>query len=76
AFVRGQTITVTVSDAGQWSGDSSASQRSQRRGRGLTMINGLADDVRTVRTAAGTRITLTFERAGLAETGLVEGVTL
>ena len=40
------------------------------------MINGLADDVRTVRAAAGTRITLTFERAGLPEPGLVEGVTL
>ena len=65
AFVRGQTVTATVSDAGQWSGDSSASQRGLERGRGLTMINGLADDVRTVRTAAGTRVTLTFERAVL-----------
>ena len=75
AFVRGQTVTATVSDAGQWSGDSSASQRSLERGRGLTMINGLADDVRTVRTAAGTRITLTFEGAVLSKSGLVEGVT-
>jgi anti-sigma regulatory factor (Ser/Thr protein kinase) len=75
AFVRGQTVTATVSDAGQWSGDSSASQRSLRRGRGLTMINGLADGVRTVRTAAGTRVTLTFERAVLLESGLVEGLT-
>jgi anti-sigma regulatory factor (Ser/Thr protein kinase) len=74
AFVRGQTVTATVSDAGQWSGDSSASQRSQERGRGLTMINGLADDVRTVRTAAGTRITLTFERAILPQSDLVEGL--
>jgi signal transduction histidine kinase/FixJ family two-component response regulator len=75
AFVRGETVTATVSDAGQWSGDSSASQRSLERGRGLTMINGLADGVRTVRTAAGTRITLTFERAVLPESGLVEGRT-
>jgi anti-sigma regulatory factor (Ser/Thr protein kinase) len=73
AFVRGQTITATVSDAGQWSGDSSASQRGQERGRGLTMINGLADDVRTVRTAAGTRVTMTFDRAVLPQSGLVEG---
>jgi signal transduction histidine kinase/DNA-binding response OmpR family regulator len=73
AFVRGQTITATVSDAGQWSGDSSASQRGQERGRGLTMINGLADDVRTVRTGAGTRVTMTFERAVLPQSGLVEG---
>ncbi len=75
AFVRGQTVTATVSDAGQWSGDSSASQRSQKRGRGLTMINGLADDVKTVRTSAGTRVTLTFEGAILPESGLVEGRT-
>ena len=73
AFVRGQTVTATVSDAGQWSGDSSASQRSLQRGRGLTMINGLADDVRTVRTGAGTRITLTFAHAVPPESGLVEG---
>jgi anti-sigma regulatory factor (Ser/Thr protein kinase) len=75
AFVRGRTVTATVSDAGQWSGDSSASQRSLERGRGLTIINGLADDVRTIRTAAGTRITLTFERAVLREVDLVEGLT-
>jgi hypothetical protein len=39
------------------------------------MINGLADGVRTVRTAAGTRITLTFEGAAQPEPGLVEGLT-
>jgi signal transduction histidine kinase/DNA-binding NarL/FixJ family response regulator len=75
AFIRGRTVTATVSDAGQWSGDSSASQRSQKRGRGLTMINGLADNVRTVRSAAGTRVTLTFEGAVLPESGLLKGVT-
>ncbi len=75
AFVRGRTVIATVTDAGQWSGDSSASQRSRERGRGLTMINGLADDAKTVRCAAGTRVTLTFERAVLPEDGLVEGVT-
>ncbi|HXO80232.1 MAG TPA: SpoIIE family protein phosphatase [Mycobacterium sp.] len=74
AFVRGNTVTATISDAGQWSGDSSASQRSLQRGRGLTMINGLADDVKTSRTPGGTRITLSFERAVLPESGLVEGV--
>jgi signal transduction histidine kinase/DNA-binding NarL/FixJ family response regulator len=74
-FVRGQAITATISDAGQWSGDSSASQRSLRRGRGLTMINGLADDVRTTRSTDGTQVTLAFEKAVLPESGLVEGVT-
>jgi anti-sigma regulatory factor (Ser/Thr protein kinase) len=74
AFVRGHTVTATVSDTGRWSGDSSASQRSLRGGRGLTMINGLADHVKTVRTAHGTRITLSFHHAVVAEAGLVEGV--
>jgi signal transduction histidine kinase/CheY-like chemotaxis protein len=75
AFVRGRTVTATVSDTGRWSGDSSASQRSLRGGRGLTMINGLADDVKTVRTAHGTRITLTFHHAVFSRAGLVQGVT-
>ncbi|HZC93987.1 MAG TPA: SpoIIE family protein phosphatase [Mycobacterium sp.] len=74
AFVRGHTITATVSDAGRWSGDSSASQRSQQRGRGLTMINGLADHVRTARTPHGTRITLSFEHAVLHKVDLAESV--
>ena len=74
AFVRGHTVTAAVSDTGRWSGDSSASQRSLQRGRGLTMINGLADQVKTARTTDGTRITLSFEHAVLPEAGLVEGV--
>ncbi|MBV8860610.1 MAG: ATP-binding protein, partial [Mycobacterium sp.] len=72
AFVRGATIRATVSDTGQWSGDSSASQRSLQGGRGLTMINGLADHVKTVRTAQGTRITLTFEHAVALEASMAE----
>jgi signal transduction histidine kinase/CheY-like chemotaxis protein len=75
AFVRGRMITATISDAGQWSGDSSASQRSLRRGRGLTMINGLADDARTTRSAGGTQVTLTFEYAILPQSDPVEGMT-
>ncbi|MGH3971030.1 MAG: ATP-binding protein, partial [Mycobacterium sp.] len=50
-----------VSDAGRWSGDSSASLRSLQRGRGLTLINGLADHVDTTRTSQGTRLTLRFD---------------
>jgi signal transduction histidine kinase/CheY-like chemotaxis protein len=63
ACARGHTISTTISDPGQWSGDSSASQRGQHRGRGLTVINGLADHVKTIRSPAGTRITLSFEDA-------------
>jgi anti-sigma regulatory factor (Ser/Thr protein kinase) len=74
AFVRGHTVTATISDTGRWSGDSSASQRSLRGGRGLTMINGLADHVKTVRTVHGTRITLSFRHAVVSEASLVQGV--
>ena len=73
AFMRGHTVTATVSDTGRWSGDSSASQRSLLGGRGLTMINGLADHVKTVRTAHGTRITLDFHHAVVPGANLVEG---
>jgi signal transduction histidine kinase/CheY-like chemotaxis protein/anti-sigma regulatory factor (Ser/Thr protein kinase) len=75
AFVRGHTVSATISDTGRWSGDSSASQRSLRGGRGLTMINGLADHVKTVRTAHGTRITLDFHHAVVPGVNLVEGAT-
>jgi anti-sigma regulatory factor (Ser/Thr protein kinase) len=63
AFVRGDAISVTVSDSGRWVGDSSASQRSRRRGRGLTLMSGLADQTDTVRTPDGTRVTLQFDHA-------------
>lgn len=63
AFLYQDTVVITVSDTGHWSGDSSASLRSRRRGRGLTLMSGLADGVETLRTAAGTRVTLRFDRA-------------
>ena len=63
AFLRHGTVAVTVSDTGSWIGDSSASLRNRRRGRGLTLIGGLANHVDTLRTAAGTRVTLRFDDA-------------
>lgn len=63
AFLREGTVSVTVSDTGRWLGDSSASLRSRRRGRGLTLMSGLADRVDTVRTPAGTQVTLEFDHA-------------
>jgi anti-sigma regulatory factor (Ser/Thr protein kinase) len=62
ASLREETVTITVSDTGQWIGDSSASLRS-RRGRGLSLMSGLADHVDTLRTPAGTRVTLQFDGA-------------
>ncbi|WP_156687761.1 SpoIIE family protein phosphatase [Mycobacterium sp. Marseille-P9652] len=67
AFVRRETVSITVSDTGRWMGDSSASLRSKRRGRGLTLMSGLADRVDTVRTPAGTQVTLDFHHALAAE---------
>ncbi|UXA07712.1 SpoIIE family protein phosphatase [Mycobacterium sp. SMC-2] len=63
AFLRQRAVAVTVSDTGRWAGDSSASLRSRRRGRGLTLIGGLADHVDTLRTPGGTRVTLRFDHA-------------
>ncbi|WP_406817280.1 ATP-binding protein [Mycobacterium sp. M23085] len=62
-FLHQDAVVITVSDTGQWIGDSSASLRNRRRGRGLTLMSGLADDVDTRRTPAGTRVTLRFEHA-------------
>jgi len=64
AFLRPDAVSISVSDSGRWVGDSSASRRSRRRGRGLTLISGLADQVETVRTPGGTRVTLRFDRGG------------
>jgi signal transduction histidine kinase/DNA-binding response OmpR family regulator len=61
-FADVDAIRATVSDAGQWSADSAASRRSADRGWGLTLINGLADAVDTVRTARGTHVTVQFPR--------------
>lgn len=63
AFVRQETVAITVGDSGRWAGDSSASLRSRGRGRGLTLISALADRVDTVRTPSGTRVALQFEGA-------------
>lgn len=62
AFLRDGSVTATISDAGRWSADSSASLRSLQRGRGLKLINGLADQVDTTRTRQGTRLTLRFDQ--------------
>ncbi len=69
AFLRRETVEVTISDTGRWVGDSSASLRSRRRGRGLTLIGGLADHVDTVRTSGGTRVTLRFDQAVASGSG-------
>ncbi len=66
AFATDGAITVSVTDSGQWSGDSAASRRIRQRGRGLTLMHGLADHVETVRTPQGTTVTLHFQRTHIA----------
>jgi anti-sigma regulatory factor (Ser/Thr protein kinase) len=63
AVLREDVVTATVSDSGRWAGDSSASLRDHRGGRGLKLINGLADRVDTLRAVEGTRTILRFDGA-------------
>lgn len=65
-FVVDGTLSATVSDGGRWLRDSASSARHSERGRGLTLIHGLSDGVSTVRTALGTRVTMTFGSPALA----------
>jgi len=60
AFAAPAAITVSVTDTGQWRGDTAASRRSRQRGRGLTLMYGLADQVDTVRSPQGTTVTMYF----------------
>jgi CheY-like chemotaxis protein/anti-sigma regulatory factor (Ser/Thr protein kinase) len=60
AFSGRQEITATVTDTGHWTRDSAAAGPPANRGRGLKLIGDLSDDVQIVRTARGTRVTMTY----------------
>jgi anti-sigma regulatory factor (Ser/Thr protein kinase) len=60
AFAGQGVISATVTDPGHWSKDTTASGCGASRGRGLKLIHGLSDHVETVRTATGTRVTMTY----------------
>jgi signal transduction histidine kinase/serine phosphatase RsbU (regulator of sigma subunit)/CheY-like chemotaxis protein len=59
-FAAHGSISATVSDSGRWESDSTASHRTGGRGRGITLMHGVADEVRTVRSPLGTRVTLRY----------------
>ncbi len=59
-FAHEDRILASVSDSGRWITDSAASRRETSRGLGLMLIHGLSDDVKTVRTVLGTRVTMSF----------------
>lgn len=61
AFAEPDAVTVSISDTGGWAKDSGAG-RAEHRGRGLTLIHGLADRVETARASQGTRVTITCRR--------------
>lgn len=62
ATLRGESLTVAVNDHGRWIEPSTASPTpTQYRGRGLHLINALADRVDITGTAHGTQITMRFD---------------
>lgn len=54
------TLAVTVDDRGRWRQKKPVHYQRQMRGRGIPLMEALADDVAIDRTAQGTRVTLTW----------------
>lgn len=57
---RSDCLAVTVDDNGRWRQRIPAQYRQQLRGRGIPLMEALADDVAIDRTPRGTRVTLTW----------------
>ncbi|WP_406813310.1 ATP-binding protein [Mycobacterium sp. M23085] len=60
-------LAVIVDDRGRWRQKKPAQYQQQMRGRGIPLMETLADDVAIDRTAQGTRVTLTWR--GLTRPG-------
>lgn len=54
------TLAVTVDDRGRWRQKVPVQRRQQMRGRGIPLMETLADEVVIDRTPQGTRVTLTW----------------
>lgn len=61
------TLAVIVDDRGRWRQKKPLQYQQQMRGRGIPLMEALADDVAIDRTAQGTRVTLTW--SGLTAPG-------
>ncbi len=61
ASVRDQGVTAKISDSGRWIDSTPRADIPSHRGRGLLLMNGLADSVSIARTAEGTHITMEFD---------------
>lgn len=59
-YARENGILASVSDSGRWITDFAPSRPEVSRGLGLKLMHGLSDDVKTVRTLLGTRVTMSF----------------
>ncbi|OJZ69301.1 anti-sigma regulatory factor [Mycobacterium paraffinicum] len=57
---RSDTLAVTVADRGRWRQKAPAVYQRQRRGRGIPLMEVLADQVSIDRTPRGTRVTMTW----------------
>ncbi len=55
-----ETLTVTVDDRGRWRHKIAARHRQQLRGRGIPLMEALADEVTIDRAPHGTRVALTW----------------
>ncbi|HEX5256131.1 MAG TPA: ATP-binding protein [Mycobacterium sp.] len=54
------TLAVSVDDRGRWRQNKPVQYQQQMRGRGIPLMEALADDVTIDRTPQGTRVTLTW----------------
>lgn len=61
------TLAVVVDDRGRWRQKKPVQYQQQMRGRGIPLMEALADDVAIERTTQGTRVTLTW--SGLTSPG-------
>jgi anti-sigma regulatory factor (Ser/Thr protein kinase) len=68
-FASGAGISASVTDGGKWEADSAASRRVGHRGRGMLLMHELADEVITVPSDLGTRVTLRFRAAEAMSAG-------
>lgn len=57
---RADTLAVTVDDRGRWRQKAPAPHQQQLRGRGIPLMEVLADQVTIDRTPRGTRVTMTW----------------
>ncbi|MBS2965350.1 SpoIIE family protein phosphatase [Actinocrinis puniceicyclus] len=66
AFAAPDVVSVSVGDAGWWTGDTALGGLAPRS-TGLTLIHGLSSDVEIARSARGTRVTMHHGRAAVRE---------